>query len=75
MSELALDRKKEQLTIYKCGGGFQLEAFVLEANTVGCQGGTWNSDLPLNVQGSRPNGASIKKNILACNQGSLGKAK
>ena len=40
MSKLALDRKKEQLTIYKCGGGFQLEAVVLEANTVGCQGGT-----------------------------------
>ena len=40
VSKLALDRKKEQLTIYKCGGGFQLEAVVLEANTVGCQGGT-----------------------------------
>ena len=69
MSKLALDRKKEQLTIYKCGGGFQLEAVVLEANTVGCQGGTSH---PLNVQGSRLNAASIIKNMLACKQGSLG---
>ena len=75
MSKLALDCKKEQLTIYKCGGGFQLQAVIVETNTVGCQGGTWSSDLPLDVQGSGPNAASVIKNILACNQGSLGIAK